>query len=367
MAADRIPVANPRAAYLAHKDEIDGAIAAVLDRGRYILGEEVARFEEDFAAYLGTQFAIGVASGTDAVEIALRACGIGAGDAVLTVSNTAVATVAAIEHTGAEVVFADVDAASYTIDPESIEKTIASHRGTPVRAIVAVHLYGHPAPMGRIAEIAAAHGLRIVEDCAQAHGASIGAQRTGTFGDAAAFSFYPTKNLGSLGDGGAVVTHDPAIAERVRAYRQYGWRERYVSESRGWNSRLDELQAAVLRMKLRYLESENDRRRTIAAAFDGALSSSLSAPRVAPACRHVYHQYVLRTDRREAFRRFMDDRGIDTAILYPVPVHRQPAYLSRVSLPLTESLAGEIVSVPVFPELTDPEVARICDALRKVQ
>jgi dTDP-4-amino-4,6-dideoxygalactose transaminase len=359
MATDRIPVANPRASYLAHKDEIDGAIAAVLERGQFILGEEVSRFEEEFAAYVGASFAIGVASGTDALEIALRACGIGAGDAVLTVSNTAVATVAAIERTGAAVVFADVDEATYTIDPESIERTITAYEGAPIRAIVPVHLYGHPAPMRRIVEIASAHGLRIIEDCAQAHGASIGGRRVGTFGDAAAFSFYPTKNLGALGDGGAVVTNDAAIAERIRAFRQYGWRERYVSEIRGWNSRLDELQAAVLRVKLRYLEGENDRRRAIANAYG-------VAP-IAAGCRHVFHQYVVRSARRDAFRRVMSDRGIDTAILYPVPVHLQPAYLARVSLPVTERLSREIVSLPVFPELTDFDVARICDALREVE
>jgi dTDP-4-amino-4,6-dideoxygalactose transaminase len=365
MLLERIPVASPRAAYLAQKAEIDAAIAAVLGRGSLILGDEVARFEEELAAYLGVRFAIGVASGTDAIELALRGCGIGAGDAVITVSNTAVATVAAIERTGAEAVFVDVDAASFTIDPELVEAAIARHAGNPIRAVVPVHLYGHPAAMGEIMRIAAARGLRIVEDCAQAHGASCGGGRVGSFGAAGAFSFYPTKNLGALGDGGAVVTNDPQLAERVRAYRQYGWRERYVSESRGWNSRLDEIQAACLRVKLRHLDSDNARRRGIAASFGEAIGSGdgLTPPSELPRCEHVYHQYVVRVRHRDAFQRFMSDRGIDTSVLYPVPIHQQPAYRADFSLPRTETLAKEIVSIPIYPQLTDCEIERISEAL----
>jgi dTDP-4-amino-4,6-dideoxygalactose transaminase len=369
MSSERIPVASPRAAYLAQKEEIDGAIEAVLARGVYVLGEEVARFEAEFAAYAGTRFAIGVASGSDALELALRACGIGAGDAVITVANTAVATVAAIERTGAEAVFVDVDPQTFTIDATRIDDAIAAHRGNAVRAIVPVHLYGHPAGMPAILQIAAAHDLKIVEDCAQAHGASCDGILVGTFGSASAFSFYPTKNLGALGDGGAVVTNDEGVAERVRAYRQYGWRERYVSESRGWNSRLDELQAACLRVKLRRLDADNARRRRIAASFSSVIESSgvLNAPIESPGCKHVYHQYVVRTRRRDSFQRFMSDVGIDTAVLYPVPIHQQPAYRAAVLLPRTEELANEIVSVPVFPQLTDDELERICDALARAQ
>jgi dTDP-4-amino-4,6-dideoxygalactose transaminase len=366
MSADRIPVANPRAAYLAHKEEIDRAIAGVMDRGMYILGEEVARFEEELAAYIGASFAIGVGSGTDALELALRGCGIGEGDAVLTVSNTAVATVAAIQRTGAEAVFVDVDRQTFTIDCSRIEAALAAHRGKPVRAIVPVHLYGQPAAMPDIMRIAAAHELRVIEDCAQAHGASVAGKRAGSFGDAAAFSFYPTKNLGALGDGGAVVTNDAAIAERVRAFRQYGWRDRYVSESRGWNSRLDELQAAVLRVKLRHLDNENRRRRAIAVVFNDALAGKggLAAPIEASDRMHIYHQYVVRAQQRDRFRRFLNDRGVDTAVLYPVPIHLQPAYITNVSLAETELLAREIVSLPIYPHLTDDAVIQIRDSLR---
>jgi dTDP-4-amino-4,6-dideoxygalactose transaminase len=364
-----IAIASPYAAYLAHREEIDRAIRTVLDRGVYILGEEVARFEEEWASWLGASFAIGVASGSDAVELALRGCGIGPGDAVVTVSNTAVATVAAIERTGAEPVFVDVDPATYTIDVTRVEEAFAAGRGNRIRAILAVHLYGHPAPMREILQIAAARDLRVIEDCAQAHGASIGGKRVGTFGDAAAFSFYPTKNLGAVGDGGAVVTSDAAVAERVRAFRQYGWRERYVSETRGWNSRLDEIQAAILRVKLAFLEAENDRRRGIAAAYNDALAGKhgLSGPRERPDCVHVYHQYVIRTPNRDLFRHFLRDRGVDTAVLYPVPVHLQPAYIDsgpRSELANTERIAREIVSVPIYPQLTDDDAVRICEALR---
>ena len=369
MSSERIPVANPRAAYLAQKADIDAAMAAVLDRGQYILGEEVAAFEAEFASYLGVRFAIGVASGSDALELALRVCGIGPGDAVITVANTAVATVAAIERTGAEARFVDVDTSSFTIDPVEIERAIARHQGSPIRAIVPVHLYGHPAAMREIMRISAAHNLIVVEDCAQAHGASCGGQRVGAFGSAAAFSFYPTKNLGALGDGGAVVTNDPAIAKRISAYRQYGWRQRYVSESRGWNSRLDELQAACLRPKLRRLDADNARRKAIAASFSEAIGRPgvLTGPVELPGCEHVYHQYVIRTRQRDSFRRFMSERGIDTAVLYPVPIHQQPAYETDVSLPRTTELANEIVSLPMYPQLTDDAIRRICDALAAAQ
>lgn len=364
---DRVPVANPRAAYLEHKQEIDAAMSEVLDRGIYILGDQVTRFEEEFAAYLGVRHAVGVANGTDAVELALRAAGIGEGSAVLTVANTAVATVAAIQRTGAEVVFADVDAATFVIDCAHAAETIRRHTAPPIRAIVPVHLFGHPAPMAEVANLATKHGLIVVEDCAQAHGASIDGRRVGSFGTAAAFSFYPTKNLGALGDGGAVVTDDATIANRLRALRQYGWRERYISESRGGNSRLDEIQAAVLRVKLRSLDRENERRRVIAATYRAAIVSmdTMTAPREVAGCLPVYHQFVVRTPRRDALRQSLDAQGVDTAIHYPVPVHLQPAYRTEfaVPLPVTERLAKQIVSLPMWPQMDAGIIRRVVEAL----
>lgn len=260
--------ADPGANYRAHRAEIDVAIHRVLDSGWFILGREVASFEQEFALYLDARFAVGVASGTDALHLALRACGIGPGDVVLTVSHTAVATVAAIELAGAVPLLVDIDPLTFNIDAERVEDTLKSiDRGdgpSPrgrVRAIIPVHLYGQPADMAAIIRVAARYGLKVIEDCAQAHGASIDGRKVGSWGNAAAFSFYPTKNLGALGDGGAIVTNDSEIADRVRLLREYGWRDRYVSSEVGMNSRLDEIQAAVLRVKLLNLDQENDRRR----------------------------------------------------------------------------------------------------------
>jgi dTDP-4-amino-4,6-dideoxygalactose transaminase len=376
-----IPQTDPRANYLAHKSEIDAAIWAVLSGGRYILGEQVAAFEREFAAYLGAGHAIGVGSGTDALHLALRACGIGPGDRVFTVSHTAVATVAAIELTGATPVLVDIDPATFTMDPNRLEEAIRTHdQGRKTKdeghshssafgpsssvicrhsAIIPVHLYGHPADMAAVLETARRYDLWVIEDCAQSHGAAINRQKTGTFGDIAAFSFYPTKNLGALGDGGAVVTSDPALAEQTRLLREYGWRERYISAIPGLNSRLDELQAAILRVKLRYLDAENARRRALAAEYDRLLAdSSVRTPITRPDVSHVFHQYVIRLGRRDALQAYLRSQGIGTLIHYPAPVHAQPAYAGRIpigeGLPNTEAAAREILSLPIFPELTDP-------------
>ena len=237
--------ANPAANYRAHRDEIDQAVHRVLDGGMYILGQEVARFEEEFAHYLGVQHAVGVGSGTDALHIALRACGVGPADTVLTVSHTAVATVAAIELTGATAVLTDIDPATATMDVNRLADAIQKQRSCRIKAIIPVHLYGHPADMPAIMTIAERHGLKVIEDCAQSHGAALDGRKTGTWGHVAAFSFYPTKNLGALGDGGAVVTNDRALADRLRLLREYGWREKYVSDFAGLNTRLDELQSTT--------------------------------------------------------------------------------------------------------------------------
>ena len=361
--------ANPAANYRAHRDEIDQAVHRVLDGGMYILGEEVARFEEEFAHYLGVQHAVGVGSGTDALHIALRACGVGPADTVLTVSHTAVATVAAIELTGATAVLTDIDPATATMDVNSLADAIQKQRSGRIKAIIPVHLYGQPADMPAIMTIAERHGLKVIEDCAQSHGAALDGRKTGTWGHVAAFSFYPTKNLGALGDGGAVVTNDPALADRLRLLREYGWRERYVSDFAGLNTRLDELQAAVLRVKLRYLDKENARRRELARIYDAILSATpVTVPRGWQRADHVYHQYVVQSDRRDALRSFLKANGVGTLIHYPVPVHMQPAYQGRVVpngaiLSHTETICRLILSLPMHPQLTDAEAHEVGDLI----
>lgn len=366
-----IPQASPGRDYQRNKAQIDAAVRRVLDGGWYILGPEVAAFEVEFADYLGLKEAIGVASGTDAVELALRGLEIGPGDAVYTVSNTAVATVAAIERAGATPILVDVDEATGTMDARSLAVAVdagRSHGGARPAAVVAVHLYGQPAPMDEILSIARTAGLRVVEDCAQAHGARLNGRMAGTMGDVAAYSFYPTKNLAALGDGGAVATDDLAAATRIRELRQYGWRDRYISAIPGLNSRLDEVQAAVLRTRLPGLDTDNARRRAIAARYDAGLQGSVVALPVAKTgASHVYHQYVIRTRGRDRLIAWLRDRGIGTAVHYPVPIHMQPGYAGRlprvVELPVTERLAGEIVSLPIFSSLTDGELERVIAAI----
>jgi dTDP-4-amino-4,6-dideoxygalactose transaminase len=363
---------DPKANYLAHKREIDEAIQQTLDSGWYILGQQTIAFEREFAEYLGARHCVGVANGTDALHLALRACGVGAGDVVITVSHTAVATVAAIEMAGATPLLVDIDPASFTINPELVEDAIKSWRGEgKIKAVMPVHLYGHPADRRAVAAIARRYDLKIVEDCAQAHGAAINGAKVGTFGDAAGFSFYPTKNLGALGDGGAVVSNDPEVAERARLLREYGWRERYVSDIAGFNSRLDELQSAILRVKLRYLDEENARRREVALAYDERLATTLlRLPHRREGIEHVYHQYVVRLDERDRLREYLRERGIGALVHYPAPVHLQPAYRGRIAihrntLPVTEQAARQVLSLPMHPFLTDAEVERVCDAINQ--
>ena len=367
--------ADPKASYLAHKEEIDAAIRRVLESGRYILGEEVAGFEREFADYLGVRHAIGVGSGTEALHLALRACGIGPGCAVITVSHTAVATVAAIELAGATPVLVDIDPATYTMDPERLEGAIRhyrSRRGSSrrgeLKAVVAVHLYGLAADMPAIAEVARRYDLSVIEDCAQSHGSTLLGRRTGSWGRLSAFSFYPTKNLGALGDAGALVTDDPELAESTRRLREYGWGERYVSASPGMNSRLDEIQAAVLRVKLRHLDAENERRVDLARIYDAGLrGTSLTLPRGRAGATHVYHQYVVQTDRRDDLKSFLDRRRVRTAVHYPVPVHLQPAYAGRVVVPeplaCTEKVAPRVLSLPMYADLGEDRVRTVVACL----
>ncbi len=368
-----IPQTDPHASYLAGRAEIDNAVRAVLDGGTYILGAQVSAFEREYAAWIGVDHAIGTGSGTDALQLALKTCGVGPGDIVFTVSHTAVATVAAIELAGATPVLVDIDPVTYTMDPHSLEcalRAIASRRkiaGTP-KAVIPVHLYGCPADMPAIVDIAGRHELYVIEDCAQSHGATLSGRMTGGWGHLAAFSFYPTKNLGAFGDGGAVVTNDPALAARARALREYGWEERYVSAMAGMNTRLDELQAAVLRVKLRQLTAAIARRRAIANQYDALLAdTAVARPHATTDGKHAYHQYVVLTPQRDRFRAFLRRHNISTAIHYPLPVHRQPAYRNRLltdgSLAATESVCACVVSLPMYPQLADEDVHRVADVV----
>jgi dTDP-4-amino-4,6-dideoxygalactose transaminase len=356
--------ANPHANYLAYQSEIDGAIHRVLNSGWYILGKEVSAFEEEFAAFIGVPYAIGVGNGTDALELALRACGIGAGDEVITVSHTAVATVAAIELAGATPVFVDIETGSYLMDAQHIEAAVSPR----TKAILPVHLYGRPANLPAIVEIARKHGLRVIEDCAQSHGASLNEVKTGAWGDVAAFSFYPTKNLGALGDGGMVVTRDSHLAEQVRQLREYGWKQRYVSDQPGVNSRLDEIQAAVLRVKLSHLNQDNQRRERLAHFYLEVLKGScLRLPASSPESVHAWHLFVVAHQHRDGLLGFLQQRGIGTGIHYPVPVHLQPAYQDRIPLrlplPNTERAAAQVLSLPLYPELPVESVRKVADAV----
>jgi dTDP-4-amino-4,6-dideoxygalactose transaminase len=368
--APKILAADPHASWRAHAPAIDAAIRRVLESGRYILGPEVDAFEREWAAWLGTGFAIGVANGTDAIELALRGAGVAAGDVVVTVANTVTATIAAIERAGARVALVDIDPATMTLDVAALAAWLDQPGSPRVRAVVPVHLYGHPADVPALLVLAERHGFTVVEDCAQCHGARFGGRMSGTMGAVAAFSFYPTKNLGALGDGGAVVTSDPAIAERVRALRQYGWRQRYVAEEPGMNSRLDEVQAAVLRVKLAALARETERRRAIATRYRTELAgTAVILPTEAADCEHVWHQFVVRHPRREHLRQHLERSGILSAVLYPTPIHHQPAYRDRVliapgGLPETERACREVLSLPVYPELTDDEIGRVIAAAR---
>jgi dTDP-4-amino-4,6-dideoxygalactose transaminase len=368
----------PADRYAAHKTALDGAVAEVLSSGWFILGRQTAAFEQEFAAFLGAAHGVGVGSGTDALEIALRACGIGPGDAVLTVSHTAVATVAAIERAGATPVLVDIDPVTFTLDPERLHDAIAAYQSGPaasgrprLKAVIPVHLYGQPADLPAILEVARRHELRVIEDCAQSHGASLRERMTGTWGDLAAFSFYPTKNLGAFGDGGAVVTNDPTLAQRVKLLREYGWQPRPISALPGLNSRLDELQAGFLRVLLKALPEENARRRRLAEQYDEVLASTaLLPPRPRAGAVHVFHQYVIRTPLRDDLKAFLETQGIGTQIHYPVPVHLQPAYRGRLfcspgGLPHTEAAAREILSLPMSPYLKPPQVEATLASLNR--
>jgi dTDP-4-amino-4,6-dideoxygalactose transaminase len=356
--------ADPKAGFLAHAHEIRAAIDRVLASGHYILGPEVAAFEEEFAAYHGGGYVVGVANGTEALELALRSVGVDYGDAVITVANTVSATVSAIQQIGARPVYVEIDPETMLMSAAALETALASGRGR-VKAIIPVHLYGQPANMPAIVELARSHDVKIVEDCAQSHGAAIVGGKAGTWGDAAAYSFYPTKNLGALGDGGGVFTKDAAIADRVRLLRQYGWSHRYISDVPGRNSRLDEVQAAILRVKLRHLDAENGLRRALAERYrQGLAATRLRLPVVASGADAVWHQFTVRSPGRDALREHLAARGILCGVLYPVPLYRQPAYAEpMLTLPETERACAEVLCLPIHTGITTVDVDRVCDEI----
>lgn len=345
--------ANPGAQYFAHQEEINAVIASVLAKGVYILGEEVSLFEQEFANYCGINETIGVASGTDAITLALRGFAIGAGDEVIIPSMTATATAAAVSQTGAQPVFVDIEKDYYTIDPQCVEKAITPN----TKAIIAVHLYGQPADIVALQSIAKKYQLKFVEDCAQATGARYHEKPVGSFSDAACFSFFPTKNLGAIGDGGAVITNDAALAKRIRMLAQYGWDEERVSQFPGFNSRLDELQAAILRVKLRYLDEDTKKRNAIASRYQGELKN---LPIVLPSVRdnviHSYHLYVIQCDNRDTLVKKLHAENMMVGVHYAKAVHQMSGYYdSALSLPNSENLAKHALSLPIYPELKSEE------------
>lgn len=350
--------------YQTIKTEIDEAIARVLSRTDFILGEDVRLFEAEFADYCGAKYAVGLDSGTSALELALRALGIGPGDEVLVPANSFIASAAAVSFTGATPVFVDVDAATYTIDPEQLPRRLSAR----TKAILPVHLYGQPANMGAIMGFAERHGLFVVEDACQAHGARWDGRRVGSIGQVGAFSFYPGKNLGALGDGGALVTNDPGVAELATVWRNCGQREKYQHVQIGWTRRLDTIHAAALRVKLRHLDRWNASRRQLAQLYNQALAGAqVERPQEAPAAEHVYHLYVVQVDRREELRSALAESGIATGIHYPTPIHLQPAYKDlgyKVGdFPVSERAARYVLSLPIFPELEEQEVHFIADTI----
>lgn len=360
-----IPTLDLKKQYESIRLELDGAISRVLAKGSFILGAEVAAFEKEFAEYCGVSHAIGVASGTEALQLALLACGVGENDEVVAPAHTAVATVSAIEASGAHPVLVDIDLARYGLDPNLLVKSTTPR----TRSIIPVHLYGCPVDMNPILQFAREKNLFVVEDCSQAHGALYEGHKVGSLGDIAAFSFYPTKNLGAFGDGGAVVTNNAELAEKVRLLRQYGWKEHYISSVKGINSRLDELQAGILRVKLRYLDEWNLRRRQLANLYLELLADTeFALPVQLENSKHVFHQFVIRHPQRDVLKEYLMEQGIHTLIHYPVPIHLQPAYVDlgypAGSLPNTELVSREALSLPLYPELTEEMVSLICQALR---
>ncbi|NTU77955.1 MAG: DegT/DnrJ/EryC1/StrS family aminotransferase [Chloroflexales bacterium] len=363
-----VPFVDLKAQYLSIKKEIDTAVIALLESTQFVLGKEVAAFEELFAAYTQTSHVMGVNTGTSALHLALLAAGVGQGDEVITTPFTFIATVSAIDYTRAKPVFVDIDPVSFTIDPAQIEAAITPR----TKAILPVHLYGQPADMDPIIEIARRHGLMVIEDAAQAHGAEYKGRRVGSIGDLGCFSFYPGKNLGAYGEGGAVTTSNPELARIVRMLRDWGAERRYYHDLKGFNYRLEGIQGAVLKVKMRYIEAWTEARRTHAARYGELLADTgVRTPAALPERRHVYHIYALREARREALQSFLHDRGVATGIHYPIPVHLQKAFAElghkEGDFPHSEAAAREVLSLPMFPELHPEQQDVVVAALKDWQ
>ncbi len=361
----KIPYLDLQAQYQSIKDEIGEAIQRVLDNSAYILGPAVKEFEEAFARYSSTRYCAGVNSGTSALEMALRALPIGPGDEVITAANTFVATVAAVAHSGAKPVLVDVDPRTRNMDPQLVQMAMT----TRTRVILPVHLYGRPADMDPILRVAERHNAVVLEDAAQAHGAIYKGKRIGSIGKMAAFSFYPGKNLGAYGEGGAVTTSDEALDKRVRMLRDHGSEKKYYHDMLGYNARMEGIQGAVLGVKLKYLDQWNEARRRVAAWYDELLKDvPVTTPSKDPDIAEVYHLYVIETDRRDALQAYLGKQGVPTLIHYPVPVHLQQGFdflgYRKGEFPVTEKLAGEILSLPIFPEMTREQAEYVADKIK---
>ncbi len=361
-----VPMVDLKVQYDAMKDEIDAAVLGVVRSTSFILGSQGRSLEQSIAAYHGVRYAVGVASGTDALHLALRAAGVGPGDEVITTPFTFIATAEAVSYVGAVPVFVDIREDTFNIDVTKIAQRITKR----TKAILPVHLYGHPADMGPLMEIARNHGLRVIEDCAQSFGAEYRGRRTGSFGDLGCFSFFPSKNLGCFGDGGMVVTDDAKLAERLQSLRNHGSKVRYYHDEVGYNSRLDEVQAAVLNVKFKRIGSYNEGRRRNAALYARQLSvPGITTPAELKDCTHVFHQYTIRMKDRDAVKKKLDDAKMSSMIYYPVPCHLQAAYrylgMRPGSLPVAERSAQEVLSLPMYPELTEEQVRTVADAVRK--
>ena len=359
MQKDLIRFVNLQDEYDEIKEEVEAKIAHILERGQFVLGEEVMRFEAEFAEYLGIEFALGVNSGSDALFLAVKALGLGPGDEIITVSHTFVSTVDAIVRSGATPVLIDIDPFTYTMDMGKIESKISER----TKAILPVHIYGHPVDFGELLRLADKYNLLVIEDACQAHGASFDGKKVGTIGDVGCFSFYPTKNLGAYGDGGMIVTRRGEIYKKLKMLRNYGSPRKYKHEFIGVNSRLDELQAGILRIKLKYLDGWNRRRRTAADVYSRLLKEiGVQTPIEKDDVEHVFHLYVIRHPKRDRLRNWLAKNGVQTQIHYPVPVHKQWAYrhtFVNTKLPVTESVAGDILSLPIHPFLNDEEISRV--------
>jgi dTDP-4-amino-4,6-dideoxygalactose transaminase len=362
----RIPLVNLKAQYASIKSEIDGAIQRVVHNTNFILGTEVTEFEQAFARYVGAQGAVGVASGTSALFLALLACGVGPGAEVITTPFTFIATAEAISHVGAKPVFGDIHPQTYNLDPAQIARVITPR----TKAILVVHLYGQPAQMEEILDIAQRHNLWVIEDAAQAHGAEFQGQRCGSIGSLACFSFYPGKNLGAYGDAGAVTGNDASLLAKVRKLRDHGRVTKYEHDELGFGERMDALQAAILSAKLPYLDAWTEARQAHAGLYNKMLADcDIVLPYESPVVRHVYHLYVIRTPQRDALLARLQARGIDAGIHYPVPLHRQPAYVKQgygaVSLPIAEQVASEVVSLPMYPELSYEQIVYVAQVVKE--